>query len=72
MFFSQCMTALLFTQGRLPGGTVIPNNSDLILIQYKDKKVYQKLEKSKAMCLVTEELGYNRPNSGKKNILEKV
>jgi len=57
---------LLFTQGRLPGDTLAPHNSDLILIQYKEKKVYEKLEENKAINLATKELDYNRTNSGKK------
>lgn len=49
LFFCHWVTALLFIQGRLSGGTLILNNVGLILVQYKEKN--QKLEENKAMCL---------------------
>lgn len=54
------------------GDILVPNISDLILIQYEEKKKNQKLEESKAMCLATKELGSNGSNSGKKHNLEKM
>lgn len=67
LFFCHWVTALLFSQGRLSGGTLIPNNVGLILVQYKEKN--QKLEENKATCLATTTTtknNYNRPNSRRK------